>query len=53
MDKVIIYIYIFKDAFDRLKHYVNNIGNTSAKRTPSSGLDELVNDKSFNTCTFK
>ncbi|CAD8202765.1 unnamed protein product [Paramecium octaurelia] len=42
-----------QNAFDRLKHYVNNIGNTSAKRTPSSGLDELVNDKSFNTCTFK
>ncbi|CAD8166592.1 unnamed protein product [Paramecium pentaurelia] len=42
-----------QNAFDRLKHYVNNIGNTSAKRAPSSGLDELVNDKSFNTCTFK
>ncbi|CAD8115695.1 unnamed protein product [Paramecium sonneborni] len=42
-----------QNAFDRLKHYVNNIGNTSAKRTSSSGLDELVNDKSFNTCTFK
>ncbi|CAK57435.1 unnamed protein product (macronuclear) [Paramecium tetraurelia] len=42
-----------QNAFDRLKNYVNNIGNTSAKRTPSLGLDELVNDKSFNTCTFK
>lgn len=48
-----VYIFYILVAFEKLKHYVNNIGNSNTKKAPCPGLGELVNDKSFNTCTFK
>ncbi|CAD8137851.1 unnamed protein product [Paramecium octaurelia] len=41
------------NVFERMKVYVNNIGSQYPRNQSQPGLNDLVNDKSFSTSTFK
>ncbi|CAD8057955.1 unnamed protein product [Paramecium sonneborni] len=41
------------NVFERMKVYVSNIGSQNTRNSQQAGLNDLVNDKSFSTSTFK